>query len=257
MSNDKRACLARARVLLGNPTPENLRYAALELRLCMEALTYERLRIFRDIVPESALKKWQPPQAVKALLEFEPLADQSFTLLVGVEDQAGAEPTSTQFVGEHKSLDVSWLRKHYHKTGSLLHSPYEAPPDNPSATAAYLQGVVAEIAAALSGNIRAGYIRRVIPYNCDACNALSLVNRDAMFKRRKAECLQCGAEHYATFDDDGTLEFKLNTTDFDCGHCKTPIPVENRKLCEGFEFTCRKCGTRHRVVARLWQYRAI
>ena len=41
MSLDKHSCMTRAKALLSAPTAENLRYAALELRLCMEAITYE------------------------------------------------------------------------------------------------------------------------------------------------------------------------------------------------------------------------
>jgi len=122
MPTDKRSCMARAQQLLAEPTAENLRYAALELRLCIEALTYEKLRAFSDMVPEAVLATWQPPQAVKALLEFEPTADRTFTLFAGVEEQPGIASKNMQYVGQHTALRLTWLRKHYHKLGSLLHS---------------------------------------------------------------------------------------------------------------------------------------
>lgn len=53
MNLDKHSCLARATALLAAPTHENLRYAALELRLCIEAITYEKLRTYSNMVPLS------------------------------------------------------------------------------------------------------------------------------------------------------------------------------------------------------------
>ena len=123
MSLDKRACMERAEALLAALKPENVRYAALELRLCIEALTYEKLRSFSSVIPQSVLETWKPPQAVKALLEFEPMADQSFTLYAGVEEEYGKPAPTMQFIGQHNSLRLKWLRKHYHRPGNLLHAP--------------------------------------------------------------------------------------------------------------------------------------
>ena len=51
MSDEKRACLDRAKRLLVEPAPEGVRYAALELRMVMEMLTYEKLRAASDVIP--------------------------------------------------------------------------------------------------------------------------------------------------------------------------------------------------------------
>jgi hypothetical protein len=51
--------------------------------MVMELLTYQKLRAVRDLVPEDVLATWQPPQAVRSLVEFQPLADRTFTLDVG------------------------------------------------------------------------------------------------------------------------------------------------------------------------------
>jgi hypothetical protein len=71
---DKRAHVARATELLDKADDALLPYAALELRMAMEAIAYGKLRAFATRIPTSVLDKWQPPQAMRALLEFEPHA---------------------------------------------------------------------------------------------------------------------------------------------------------------------------------------
>jgi hypothetical protein len=44
-----------------------LRYAALELRRCIEALIYEKLIVYGDLLPEDSVHKWQPDKAFDAL----------------------------------------------------------------------------------------------------------------------------------------------------------------------------------------------
>jgi hypothetical protein len=43
MQSTKTECLSRARELIGGGAAHRLRYAALELRLCIELMTFEKL----------------------------------------------------------------------------------------------------------------------------------------------------------------------------------------------------------------------
>lgn len=255
--------MTRAQALLASPTPENLRYAALELRLCIEALTYEKLRSFSSLVPEEVLQTWQPPQAVKALLEFEPHADQSFTVLAGVEEEYGKPAKEMKFVGQHASLRLNWVRKHYNKLGNLLHAPTLAANQQRAATevAAYLLEVIADLQAPLSGNITGGSIREVLSFACEQCHNTVVCNAQAVRKNLKATCLnpQCKAEYFASFSAEGEARFQLMVTTFECmgDGCDGAVSVENRKLDVGAKFTCPKCGLKHVIVTRQWGYRPI
>jgi hypothetical protein len=48
---DKWSCLERARNLLSVAGDDSLRYACLELRFCIEAITYEKLDTYSSYVP--------------------------------------------------------------------------------------------------------------------------------------------------------------------------------------------------------------
>jgi len=182
MSLDKHSCMTRAKALLSAPTAENLRYAALELRLCMEAITYEKLRSFAERIPESVLRTWQPPQAVKALLEFEPDADRSYTLSFGAEEAYGVPPKVMQVMGTHNALPLSWLRKYYNKLGRFLHSPSpgsrQSPP--PEDLAGELMKIVADLEAPLASTITGGTFGEVCTFSCARCESIVVKNAAAV-----------------------------------------------------------------------------
>ena len=260
MSLDKRSCMARAQALMADATPESLRYAALELRLCIEALTYEKLRAFSQIVPEEVLRTWQPPQAVKALLEFEPPADRTFVLYAGIEEEYGKPAKDMKYVGTHISLRLGWLRKHYNKLGSLLHAPAVGDPRAPDVAALkeYLAEVIADLQEPLQSTITGGTFREVFNFTCSECGKPVIANAETVREKKKAICLnpQCKAEYFAQVSETDQATFKLMVTVFECAGegCDGTVQIENRKLDVGVEFACPKCGLKHVIVHRQWGY---
>jgi hypothetical protein len=123
MHFNKRSCLDRAKTLFTQRTEAALRYACLELRCCIESIAYEKLQTYAKRLPAAVLETWQPPQAFKALLEFEPLADQDFTLRFCEENAAGQPTGAWKSLGTHKTFQLSWLRKMYNALGNHLHVP--------------------------------------------------------------------------------------------------------------------------------------
>ena len=252
--------MARAKALLAEPTSKNLRYAALELRLCIELLTYEKLRSFSSVIPESVLSTWQPPQAVKALLEFEPSADRSFTLFAGLEEEYGKPSNDMKFVGKHNAIPLKWLRRHYNKLGSLLHAPPPASSGGMSQaeTKTYLEQCVSELEEPLSGNITGFSLRNVVSIPCDVCESPVMANAEVATSSHKAVCLnpKCSAEYFVDARPDGEIAFRLKATVFNCAveSCSGNMPIENRKLDIGAELICPECKSKHRIVSRQWGY---
>lgn len=254
---NKRECFQRAKTLIEKGTIENLRYAALELRFCMEAITYEKLGSFSNGVPPSVLSKWQPPQAVKALLEYEPDADQSFILSGGIEEEYGKPSQNMQFIGEHKALSLKWLRKHYHKVGKILHFPHgrdtdQVPEDK---LAEYLHEVANDLEEALKSTILGGFIRETYEFDCTACGDKVVCNKKQAEKHRRAVCLNpnCGAEHFVEISSEGAI-FRIKASGFECLNCRKTTFIENRKLDIGRVFQCSACDTEHQFVTRQWGY---
>ena len=90
---NKYDCLARAKALLAAGDAASLRYACLELRSCMEAVTYEKIREYGRRFPRSVIddfSKWQPRVLVKILLSLEEGADQDYK--VAIKRTGSTEP---------------------------------------------------------------------------------------------------------------------------------------------------------------------
>ena len=66
-----------------------LSYAALELRMAMEAITYDRAAAFKDEFPVEEYDTWQPKKVMNVLLEIDPTADKDSSLAVGLEERHG------------------------------------------------------------------------------------------------------------------------------------------------------------------------
>jgi hypothetical protein len=76
-----------------------LKYAALELRMAMEAITYDRAQAFKDEFPESEYDTWQPKKVMSVLLEIEPTTDRDSSLAYGIEDEPGVPTTKMKALG--------------------------------------------------------------------------------------------------------------------------------------------------------------
>lgn len=55
--------------LVAEGTPQSIVYAALECRLTIEQLCYQRLRLAHDYISHEDIKKWQPKDVVKTLIQ--------------------------------------------------------------------------------------------------------------------------------------------------------------------------------------------
>jgi hypothetical protein len=105
-----------------SPSHEALRYAALDVRMAMEALTYERAQIYAEELPASVYETWQPRKLMRQLLDLDPSADQGGSLSVG-EEEDGQPATVLTFVGTETVLSMASIKRHYDALGSYLHMP--------------------------------------------------------------------------------------------------------------------------------------
>ena len=259
---DKRTHLAAAEELLATALDRNLVYAALELRMTIEAIAYEKLRLYAPRLPVAVLDKWQPPQAMRALLEFEPRATDNFRLRISAEAEYGVPSGDWQELGEHISLKLRWVRKTYNKLGNYLHVPTPSASGKPGGISQDgaklrrdLDSISAERRTVVDSTIDSS-IARIIQFDCLVCNSPIIRNADSAVESHQAICLQssCAGEHHLEFDDNGGFTAHLEATFFECLNCNHPNPVQNRKLAIGFQFKCETCGTQHTFVSRQWGY---
>jgi len=86
--------------LLDENTDSSVTYAALECRLAIERICYERLRLAHDYISHEDLKKWQPRDIVKTLIqEVDENVATTFTLSVSTSplSEGSAPPTREDY----------------------------------------------------------------------------------------------------------------------------------------------------------------
>jgi len=258
---NKYSCLERAQNLLSNGDDSMLRYACLEVRLCIEAITYEKLNAYSDHVPAKVFKKWQPKHALKMLLQFEPDADEDFSLCISPESEPGKPTGNWTNMGEYRTFKLNWLNKHYNRLGSYLHMTQNSSSliedvGETDKIRKDLQEITCELERIINSDIIAATLSVRIQFKCQACNQLSVANETVLHKTNHAICINphCGAEYHATKEDNGSWKFKMIATSFKCLNCNTTSWLESRCLNIGTKFKCRSCGEVHQIIAGQWQY---
>jgi hypothetical protein len=253
---NKYDCLPRAKTLLASSDPAALRYACLELRMYMEAITYEKLAAYAPRLPPDVLSRWQPPQAVAALLELEDEAGEEYKVAIG------RTRDSLQYLGEHRTFALPWLRKHYNKLGGFLHVPNRNTPA-PTADAGgaeglreYLEEIFTECERVVESSITST-MARVVEFTCQACGRKTVANAASAERRGRVQCFHpgCQAEHAVTRQE-GDLYFRLTGSVFPCQSCGHHMFIATKQLVPEYEFACDACGRRHKLVDKVWRYAA-
>jgi len=253
----------RARRHLSSSDANAVGYAALELRMALEEIAYAKLRVYAQRIPPTVLATWQPPQAMKALLQFEPGAMSNSRIRFGSQPAPGQPPTQWTDLGEQRSFNLTWLRKVYHKLGSMLHADPRIEPD--PTTRSKTAGVkhdelmkVLEQVEHVAGSSVSFTMARVVNFDCIVCNSPVVCNQEAVKISGIATCLSpsCGAEHfvYLGSESEDQVEVYLAATEFECmvPDCNGSAVIENRKLAMGLTFKCAQCGTSHQFIK--WGY---
>jgi hypothetical protein len=131
-STEKREAYDAATALLAKGDEGSLRYAALELRRCIEAIVYEKLKVYGQLLPEASVHQWQPPQAFDALIEIEPNAQETLTFAVAPQTEPGKMPeTPFKSIGVDVRPKGKWIKKTWHKLGFYLHAEWPFSEDKP------------------------------------------------------------------------------------------------------------------------------
>lgn len=119
---DLKPIIERIRKLLDEGTAQSATYAALEARLALEKVCYDRLRQRHDYISHEQLKKWQPGGVMNQLItDVDAHATQTLTLQIGSPVSAGVKPEHDEYVevGTEIGFDVKQIVKMWNALGSL------------------------------------------------------------------------------------------------------------------------------------------
>lgn len=250
---DARAALARAKTELASAQDERIRYAALELRMCIESLAYERALNYEDDLPPSEYEIWQPKKLVELLIEIEPTADKGGELSLKREAEPVEPEASWQSLGEERVFGLKQIADHYHRLGSLLHQPtLKSLLKDTYSLSKYRDkcaALVKELETVLSSPIFNMHFKAHVTFPCDC--GMNIRKRVKMDGTETIATCECKAQ-YLLKDEPGTEGYRYErigkAIPCKAEGCSSIAFVGNEHLKPGTYWSCKGCGAIQRII---------
>lgn len=246
-----RQAVERAKAELASGSDERMLYAALELRMAIECITYDRAKSYEKELPPQEYDVWQPGKLMKLLLELEPLADASETLSFGLEDEPGVPAEKMNTLGLEKVFNIKDIKSSYDALGSFLHQPtlkqLGSGGHNWQKLRGRCDGLVIKLEAVLASP--------VFNMNFGVFTTFKCMNEDCGQTVRKrlpcgqsevsAVCFECGAEHVLTVAKDDQVTVRSVSQDVPCANsmCSHKLKLFKHQIKNGTHWACPACGT--------------
>jgi hypothetical protein len=264
-----KASLARAKTELDSGDFERLKYAALELRFIMEAVTYDRALAFKAEIPPEEYKTWQPRKLMQVLHDIDPKIGMTATIRMGRQDNINtpAPPARMRTLGTDVVFTLGDLKKHYDAIGNYLHMPslgqvLEGKAPDPAKLKKRCEDAIGLLERVLSSHI----------YNHTLGNFSTLsqcMNNDCRKPIRKrlpsgvnemeARCFECNAEYIVTRQSDGNVLWvpKLNEVQCPTEGCCEKMILWPHEVRPGVHWKCPGCGNRYQIELMVVENEAI
>lgn len=231
-----------------------MRYAALELRLAMEALTYDRAQAYRKELPLDALAKWQPQKLMDALIEIDPTAGSTYTLRIGEEPEPGVAPETMSTLGTDVVFGLEEIRNHYHAVGSFLHMPTmqklsEGKGWDPEKARQRLVDTAQKIEASLNSPVWNFTLGNFSNFECLRCDKLIHKRVPHGKSELVAKCIHCNAPHAGRLLDGGRVAWEPMTRHAPCQtpDCRQVFNLWLDEIKQGACWECPECHKSYRI----------
>ena len=249
-----RQALERAQLQLASGNADRFRYAALELRMAMEALTYSRAQAYAAELPPEEYDIWQPKKLLDLLLDIDPLADAEGTWSYGIEEKYGVLPAKMQELGSEKKLTLATLKKHYDALGSHLHMPtIRQFSSGKGPDTAKLGKRCAEIAAfvedVLASTVFDTALGSFSTIPCAECSAVIRKRIPPGMRRLEAQCFKCFASFALEANGQGEVIWTPHQEKISCSRpgCDTLAVIWRHEIEPGRFWHCSKCGSKNLI----------
>lgn len=256
--NMARQSTKRAHQELETHDPHRLIYAALELRFSLEYLTYERAYAYREDIPPSEYKTWQPKKLMAVLLEIDPMADQSYSLSFAPEATLGVVAPGTNFhrLGDEHVVNLATLKNHYDALSSYLHAPTINKLETPNIhkeekLRKRCDEIIEEVEKALSSQVWSTSmpLGGFSSIKCMRCEHPIRRRIPIDEKEIDAECFNCNATYLIVIEPDRTTTWKPKQWPLSCSNseCEQEITLWEDVIKAGAYWRCKSCGQESQI----------
>lgn len=251
--------------LLEEGSRESFAYAALECRLTIEAICYERLAISYDYIPYELLRKWQPHHVIRQITdEGNEQVAQEFSISISkLPVENGKQPLTREDyesyeyekVGSQAALDVGKLGKLWN---ALSHASLHVSLPKKKGQQIDIYGDTDEVRAKieeslgefkklLSGNMLSSGFGEEYFFNCVGCETKLRKKAKLITHGQIIVCInpECPESYFFSVEDGEIFHIRrlLSTT---CAECDNPIEipasfVDKLKYMQILNASCHNC----------------
>jgi hypothetical protein len=260
--------------LLEQDTEQSLTYAALESRLTLEYLCYERFRLYFSYLSESDLKNWQPKHIIRQISdEVNDNVSREFSISISGEKINDRLPeTKEEFesikytpLGNQSELKLSKLHKLWNGVSNVaLHIP--VPSISSDSINIYgdkdkIRKKVSEVIAFLSnmkGNLLVGgSFGEEYSFNCFDCDTKIKRPVSGLQHKTALSCInpKCQESYVIHKDKHDEFEVIRSVIKFTCLGCNEELEVPIRafkdlRFNQILNICCGNCSTLSEVIMR-------
>ena len=256
-----RECLLAAQDEMSSSDVTRLPYAALRLRMALEALVYERAHAYRYHIDLSDSDTWQPSKVMGALLSADPNANKGGTLAIGLEETYGVPPPKEQMtvIGTEHVVSTVAIKKHYNALGNFLHLPTikqlkEKAEPTPDAIRKHCEVVASDVEKALSSPISSMVAYGLVDFQCRRCGEQVERTTPLVPHRFVTTCLKCKAAYRLDTTAGNPTVITPSFASIHCRHeeCPGEHTLWSDEAKPGTAWTCQVCGEAHKLILVPW-----
>lgn len=257
--NSARQSLKRAESELNSDDPMHFRYAALELRYAMEALTYDRARAYKNEIPPEEYGTWQPRKLMLLLAEINPHAVKSSTISARLEEEYGkpAPAKNMKLLGTDHVLSISDIKEHYDAIGSYLHIPSLKQIENHGVhdygkLKLRCEKIILLLQTVLSSpiwNATFGNFATLPQCMDESCKKPVRKRIPIGTQFIDAECFECKAEYKIVIGTEDKVTWEPKQVEVHCStpSCNRKFRLWPKELVPGTRWKCSVCGVRNEI----------
>lgn len=258
--------------LLAEGSPQSITYAALECRLTIEQICYQRLSLAHDYISHDDIKKWQPRDVVRTLIqEVDPSVVSSLEVSIGEKsskyyDDNPSEKVEYKEIGKQVGFDAKKMGTLWNALSHVsLH--VQIPKSKNDNVVRYkntdkakrkIEECLCEFKLIAETTLMLVGFGPDVSFDCLGCDTINKRKLEMLDEGQVVNCINFDCDESYFFRKNAEdIQFERRKSEFLCS-CGSKQSMSHNYLSklknqETRFFDCENCGTRVEVGWRLYK----